>query len=314
MRIFITGATGVIGRRVIPLLVSAGHSVTAMLHSAEKRHELLGMGAAVAQVDLFELASLRSALDGHDVAINLATHMPSSSTRMLLRSAWHENDQIRSQGSANLARAAQLSGTGRIIQESFAPVYPDQGDRWIDEVVPIEPAAYNRSVADAERSAARFGDSGGTAVVLRFAAFYGPDAWHMREFMRMVRRGFAPLLGRADSFISSLHHDDAASAVLAALLLPPGVYNVADDEPVSHREYVDSLAAAMNVRAPKLAPAWAAALAGSVGKTVARSLRVSNRKLRNAAGWRPIFPSVREGWPAMIAGMSDAPASRARAA
>ena len=314
MRVFITGATGVIGRRVIPLLVSAGHAVTAMLHSAEKRRDLERMGASVAQVDLFELYALRTALEGHDVAINLATHMPTSSARMLLRSAWHENDRIRSQGSANLARAAQLSGIGRLIQESFAPVYPDLGERWIDEDVPIEPAAYNRSVADAEHSAARFADSGGIAVVLRFAAFYGPDAWHMGDFVRMVRRGFAPLLGPADSFISSISHDDAASAVLAALLLPSGVYNVADDEPLRHREYVDSLADAMHVGAPRLAPAWAAPLAGSVGKTLARSLRISNHKLRDAAGFRPKFPSVREGWPAMLAAMSEAQATRARAA
>src|SRR5262245_59947061 len=132
MRIFITGATGVIGRRVIPLLVNAGHRVTAMLHSAEKRRDLERMDAAVALTDLFDLRALRSALDGHDVAINLATHMPSSSARMLLRSAWQENDRIRSQGSANLVEAAEQCGTGRIIQESFAPVYPDLGDRWIE--------------------------------------------------------------------------------------------------------------------------------------------------------------------------------------
>jgi nucleoside-diphosphate-sugar epimerase len=134
------------------------------------------------------------------------------------------------------------------------------------------------------------------------------------DLVRFVRRGFAPLLGPAESFFSSVSHDDAASAVMAALLLPPGTYNVTDDEPVRHREYVNALAAALRVPTPKLPPAWAAALAGSVGKTLARSLRISNRKLRYSAGWQPKYPSVREGFPAMLAEMSAAEASRARAA
>lgn len=311
MRIFITGATGVIGRRVVPQLVNAGHHVSAMVHSPHKRRDVERAGAAAVEADLFDVDALGVALQGHEIAINLATHIPASSARMLLRSAWQENDRIRSLGSANLVKAAQRSGVGRIIQESFAPIYPDLGERWIDELVPLEPVAFNRSVADAERSAARFGALGGAAVVLRFAAFYGPDSRQLMDLIRMVRRGFAPLPGPAESFLSSVSHDDAASAVLVALQLPPGVYNVADDEPMRHREYVDTLAAALQVRPPKLLPAWAAPLAGSVGRLLARSQRISNRKLRDVAGWQPSYASVREGWPATLAVMREVPAARA---
>jgi nucleoside-diphosphate-sugar epimerase len=109
-------------------------------------------------------------------------------------------------------------------------------------------------------------------------------------------------------------HDDAASAVVASLRVPAGVYNVGDDQPVRHREYVDALADAMNVRHPKLPPAWTATLAGSLGRTVARSLQLSHRKLREASGWAPSFPSVREGWRATVAATASDEPSRAQAA
>jgi nucleoside-diphosphate-sugar epimerase len=96
--------------------------------------------------------------------------------------------------------------------------------------------------------------------------------------------------------VSSLARDDAATAVVAALGLPPGTYNVTDDEPVSHREYFDSMAEALGARAPRLPPTWSTFLFGSVGQLLARSLRISNRKIREACDWRPRYPSVRDGW------------------
>ena len=117
-----------------------------------------------------------------------------------------------------------------------------------------------------------------------------------------------------ESFISSVSHDDAASAVMAALNLPAGIYNVTDDEPVSHRDYVDALADALGVRHPKLPPRWATPLAGSVGRLLARSLRISNLKLRNAAGWAPRYRSVREGFHDAVSAMLAPDVARVRAA
>ena len=100
--------------------------------------------------------------------------------------------------------------------------------------------------------------------------------------------------------MSSVSHDDAADAVVAALDLPRGVYNVGDDEPVTRRDFVNSLAAAVGAPSPKFAPAWTARLLGSKGETLGRSQRISNRKLREASSWCPRYPSVREGWTAVV--------------
>ncbi len=148
--------------------------------------------------------------------INLATHMPSSTFQMMLPWRWHENDRVRREGSATLVDGAIACAVTRFFQESFAPVYEEGGDRWIDEAWPVRPAPYNRTVLDAERSAARFSAAGGAGIVLRFAGFYGPDAF-LREMLGVVKRGWSPLPGPGAAYWSSLSHEDAAAAVVAAL-------------------------------------------------------------------------------------------------
>lgn len=298
MRVFVTGATGVVGRRVVPALLERGHSVTAVTRSAAKGAALEHLGATPREIDLFDPAAVREAVRGHDAVINLATHIPPSS-RAFLPGAWLENARIRTHVSANLAEAAVAAGASRVVQESFAPIYADGGAEWLDEQSPVRAARYNRSVLDAEEAAARFTAAGGTGVVLRFALFYGPDSGYTLDTIRFLQKGWAPAVGDPAGYVSSISHDDAAAAVLAALELPPGTYNVADDEPVTRREYYGSLAAALGLPAPKFPPRWLWRLGGSVGETLARSQRISNRALRTASGWRPRFPSVREGWAAL---------------
>ncbi|MGH7528504.1 MAG: NAD-dependent epimerase/dehydratase family protein [Gemmatimonadales bacterium] len=298
MRLFLTGATGVVGRRAVPLLIAQGHRVSGVARTPEKRARLERLGADPVSVDLFNADAVRQAVAGHDAVINLATHIPGS-PRLFLPGAWTENDRIRREASTNLASAAGAGGAERFIQESFAPVYSDRGDAWIDESTPIQPAPYNRTVMDAERAAESFSD-GRIGIVLRFAGFYGPDAWHVQDMIRYVRKGWAPIPGSPGGFFSSVSHDDAATAVVAALRIGPGVYNVVDDEPVRRREFFDSLAGVLGVAPPRIPPAWMAGLAGSVGQTLARSLRISNRKLRIESGWAPKYPSVREGWRAVV--------------
>ena len=305
MRIFLTGATGatgVIGRRALPLLIGAGHSVTAVVRRPQSHAELVRAGATPIEVDLFAADAVRKAVAGHDAVVNLATHMPAG-YRAFLPGAWAENDRIRRFASANLVDAAMAGGATRFIQESFAPVYPDRGDQWIDERTPIAPVRYNRTVADAERSAERFSGSGGAGVVLRFAMFYGPDSWFTRDLIGYVRRGWAPIPGVADAYTSLVSHEDAAAAIVAALGVPPGTYNVVDDEPLRRREFFDSLAGVLGVAPPRLPPPWLKYLFGSLGEMLARSLRISNRKLRDACGWAPRYPSMREGWPAVVAAL-----------
>jgi nucleoside-diphosphate-sugar epimerase len=304
MRVFITGATGVVGRRLVPLLVGAGHAVLGVGRSAAARAEIERLGAKSLGVDLFDRDAVLRAVAGNDAVVNLATHIPRSTAQMLMPWAWRENDRLRRQASATLVDCSIAAGVSRYIQESFAPVYPDRGDRWIDETTALSPVLYNRTIADAEAAAQRFAGAGRNRIVLRFGAFYGPDATQTAELINWVKRGWAPLPGPPNAYISSLSHADAATAVAAALNVPDGIYNVVDDEPVTHAEFVASLAEALHVGAPRLPPAWFASLFGSLGKMAARSVRVSNRKLKSESGWAPRYRSVREGWPAVIAQMA----------
>ena len=306
MRIFVTGSTGVVGVRLIPLLMRAGHRVSAVTRSASARARLEREGAVAIALDLFDRDAVRRAVDGHDTVINLATHMPSSTTKMFWRGNWRENDRLRREASAILVEAALATGAPRFIQESFAPVYPDRGDVWIDEATPIAPVVYNRTIADAEAHAGSFSSDGRAGIVMRFGGFYGPDAGQVVEMIGWVKRGWAPMPGSPTAYFSSCSHDDAAAAVAEAVALPAGIYNVADDEPVTHEEYFASLAKALRVPMPKLPPSWLSAISGSLGELLSRSVRVSNRKLRSMSRWEPKYPSVRDGWPAVIAQMAAA--------
>ena len=306
-KILVTGPTGVVGRRLVPLLVEEGHSVVAMTHGSGNRGAIERMGAVPVDADFLNGGSLRRAVAGCEAVVNLATHMPESSTQMIRRSAWRENDVIRSLGSSNLVDAALAEGVGRFVQESFAPVYPDGGNHWIDESVALRPVAYNGSILDAEASAKRFTKAGGVGVVLRFAAFYGPDSRFLIEAIGQFRkngRAFYP--GSPDAFVSSVHHHDAATASAAALRLPAGAYNVADDEPVPRLEYFATLARALGLPPPKPFSWWAKLLMGSLGEMLSRSLRISNRRIKAASNWTPRYRSVREGWTSVAAALPAA--------
>ncbi len=306
MRIFVTGATGVIGRRVVPLLVAARHRVTAPGRSAAKRAALERAGAAAVAVDLFDPDAVRRAVRDQDAVINLATHIPPS-WMAFFPGAWRQNNRIRHRVSANLAAGAVAGGVTRLVQESFAPIYESAGDRWLDEEAPVRAARYNGAVLDAEAAAERVTAGGRAGVVLRFAYFYGPDSDFTRDAIRYVRRGWAPAFGSPEGFFSSLSHDDAATAVVAALGVLPGIYNVCDDWPVRRREFADALAGALGVPPPRFAPPWVAKLAGSLGETLARSQRIANGRLRGASAWTPRYPSVVEGWRATVEALTAAP-------
>ena len=295
MRVFVAGATGVVGRRLIPLLVDAGATVTAVARTDAKAAYLRKQGATPKNVDLFDPAAVEAAVSGSDAVINVATSIPSGA-KVLLPGAFKENIRIRTEASQNLASAAIATRARVFVQESFAPTYPDRGDEWIDESVEIEPSSYVRSVRAAESAAAEFTKSGGTGIVLRFSMFYGPDSAHILDIVKAVRRGFAPMPGGGDAYMSSLWTDDAATAVFAALRVPAGVYNITDDVPMRRREAFDILADELGVKRPRMLPRWAGRMLGSVADTVGRSQRISNAKFRHVSNWIPKVPSLRQGW------------------
>ena len=299
MNVFVAGATGVVGRRLVPLLAGAGANVTAVARSDAKAAQLEKQGAKPVRVDLFDPAAVEAAVAGSDAVINVATKIPSG-LRILMPGAFRENIRIRTEASQNLALAAINTRARTFIQESFAPTYPDRGDEWIDESVPIQPTSYVRSVLDAESAAAEFTRSGGKGIVLRFSMFYGPQSSLTLDAVKSVRRGFVPAFGAGDAYMSSIWIDDAAAAVFAALSVPAGTYNVTDDIPVQRREAFDLLAAELGVKRARMLPQWATRAMGSVVETISRSQRISNAKFRQAANWTPTVPSVREGWKLLV--------------
>jgi nucleoside-diphosphate-sugar epimerase len=297
MKVFVTGGTGAIGRHVLPVLVAAGHEVSALVRTPEKAATVTAQGATAVRVSLFDRAALTAGFAGHDAVVNLASALPSMAGFLFAR-AWRDSDRIRTPGSATVVDAALAAGVGRVVQESVGMVYPDRGARWIDEDVPAD--RYPGALANlaAEANALRFADAGRIGTVLRFGWFYGPGATHSEQLLAQARRHVVPVLGAPDGYVSSIYTTDAATAVLAALRAPSGTFNIVDDEPLTKRDYADALAAAAGTAAWVRGPGRAARLFGRL-TSLARSLRVSNARFRAATGWEPRYPSAREGWRAL---------------
>lgn len=299
-KIFVAGATGVLGRRAVAQLVEAGHDVTGIARSDEKAELVRSLGATPARVDLFDAGAIKDAVVGHDVVANLATHIPPLS-KSAFGGAWQENNRIRSEGSRILVDAALAANASRYIQEAIAFMYDDRGDAWIDEDTPMIIPDLGKSQLDAEANAARFTAAGGVGVVLRLGQFYAPDAFHTTDMIKLTKRRVAPAVGDPDSYAPNIHIDDAGAAVVAALNAPAGVYNVVDDDPVTKREFAEVMARALGKKPPHFVPKTVVKAAGSKASYLMRSQRVSNRRFKEATGWSPRYPSVREGMPPVIA-------------
>lgn len=305
MKVFVTGATGAIGRRAVPALVAAGHTVTGVARSDAKAEQLRSAGAEPARVDLFDPPAVAAALQGFDAVCNLATSIPAPS-KAIRTKAWTMNDRIRREASRNLVDGALGAGASHFVQESIAFLYPDSGDRLVDEDVPLDMPPFVDATAVAEEQARRFTAGGGTGVVLRFGFFYGVGSQHTDDMVRLARRRVASQMGPSEAYWPSIHLDDAATAVVAALHAPAGTYNVVDDDPVRVVEFYEALASAFDFKSPRLTMKTMAKLAGSKADLYQRSQRVSNARFKAASGWAPAYPSVREGWPQVAQEMAGA--------
>lgn len=299
MKVFVTGATGAVGRFVVPRL-AARHEVTALARTPEKATTLAAAGAKAAEVSIFDPEELAAAFAGHDVVLNLATAIPPPN-KALQTPAWAENNRIRTEGSTAVVDAALAAGVGQVVQESIIFPYPDSGDRWIDEEVALDPVAALRSTVVAESNAQRFTDAGRDGVVLRFGAFYGPGSSQSDQILDAARRHIGLAIGRPSGYISSIHVDDAAAAAVAAIGVASGIYNVVDDEPLTKREFARAVGDAVDTKPWFLTPGRVARLGGNRTAALTRSQRVTNRRFRDATGWAPRFASAREGWAATVA-------------
>jgi nucleoside-diphosphate-sugar epimerase len=307
MKVFLTGGTGVVGTRAVPALVAAGHEVTAVARSDAKADLVRSMGARPVTVDLFDADAVTAAVEGHDAVAHLATNIPPMS-KAARPKAWETNERLRREASGLLVEAALATGATRYVQESICFPYLDQGDRWIDEDAPLDHTGVFEGASHAEAATARFAEHGGGGVVLRFAQFHGPGSSHVEAFNALARKRINPFVGPPDAYSSFIHADDAGTAVAAALALPSGVYNVADDEPLTRAEAGEAVAQALGVKPPKTVPAPLRALMPGSAKALMRSLRISNAKLKAASDWSPKHPSIRGSW-ATETGTTSSPRS-----
>jgi nucleoside-diphosphate-sugar epimerase len=296
MQVFLAGGTGAVGRPALAALIGAGHQVTAVARSPDKAAQVAAAGATPVTLDLFDPAAVTATVAGHEAVVNLATAVPSllSASRS---SAWASHDRLRREACGHLVDAALAGGAERFVQESIVFTYPDGGDSWLDATTTEpDPSTLTAAALVAEAHVARFTAAGRTGVALRFGLFYGPGTAHSEALLRAARWGVVITAGTADAYTSSIHVDDAATAVVAALGAPAGVYDVGDDEPATRQEYAAALAAAAGRSRALRVPGRLARYSGAQGRAMARSQRVSNRRFREATGWAPRWASVREGF------------------
>jgi nucleoside-diphosphate-sugar epimerase len=307
MRVFLAGATGAIGRRLVPQLVEAGHQVTAITRSKEKLGMLYELGAEAVLCDVFDAGRLGTvvAQAEPDAVINELTDLPQSLNPRKLKEYYAANNRVRREGTSNLLSAARGAGVRRFLVQGAAYWYaPTDGavktegaPLYLDAPAPIGPAVQTiKEVEEAVLTA-----DGIEGVVLRYGMFYGPGTWYAKDgdVGRQVGKRRYPMIGRGEGTYSFIHIDDAASATVAALeSARPGVYNVVDDEPASAVEWMPLYAEALGAKRPPRVPAFLARMiAGDALVTWMLGLRgASNEKIKEELGWRPRYKSWRQGF------------------
>jgi nucleoside-diphosphate-sugar epimerase len=304
MRVFLAGATGVIGRPLVPRLLKANHEVTAMTRSGLRAAQLEAVGANPVVCDVFDGDGVRAAMAdaSAEVVIHQLTALPA---RLDWGNAalFDDNNRVRTEGTRILVDAALATGARRIVAQSIAFVYAPTGDRVKEEDAPLFTDAppplggIVAAVVDHERRVT--GTAGIEGFVLRYGMLYGPGTYHDRygSTAADIIAGRVPRVDGGTGVYSWLHVDDAASAAVAALERGvPGIYNVVDDEPAPQAEWLPVLAQALGGDPP------AAAETLPPAETPEMSLRgASNAKAKRELGWRPRYPSWREGFVAGLA-------------
>jgi nucleoside-diphosphate-sugar epimerase len=303
MNIFVTGATGVLGKSLVPRLVEAGYTVSAMSRTPENDDRLRRAGAHPIRVDLFDVKALKQALVGHEAIYHLATKIPPAA-QIGRSSAWLENDRLRRDGARNLVEAALAVGTVQtIMYPSFDFLYPSSGDTWLDaQATPVKTATLFSTV-EAEEAVARFAESDPTrqrrGISLRLGAFYGPEAPSSWQILDYARKGIGAFPGARAGYLPQIWLQDAINALLLALTepVPSGVYDIVDNEPVTRAEMYAVLAHAVGRKRLLVLPDLLMRLmTGAKYADMSRSLRISNRLFKAVSSWQPTVPNARLGW------------------
>ena len=305
MRVFLAGGSGVIGRRLIPQLLDAGHEVIAMTRTPAQFAALLELGASAVVVDAFNTHGVRRAVAeaAPDVVVNQLTALrpPPGGRGAPDMSA---NDAVRREGTRALLLGAVESGARHFVAQSVAFWYVP-GDGLATEETPLWEAAPEpigpsvQTIRRMEESV--LSDVGLSGVVLRYGLLYGPGTRYSAggEIGEAVRRRAYPIIGKGRGVHSFVHVDDAAAATVAALAAPAGrIYNVTDDEPAPMSVWLPAFADALGAPRPKRVAGWVRSLRHDRGVTRwLESMRgASNTRARAELGWAPRYPSWREGF------------------
>lgn len=298
MRVAVTGATGVLGRAVLPALVGAGHQVVALTRTPQKAVVAEGMGAVARVGSIFDGEVLPALLEGCDAVCNFASHVPVGYTTALPW-AWKVHDRLRTEGVRRVVQAAKVAGVRRVVQESVSFLYADAGDDWIDERSSLginratEPASVGESLVQDYTCGSR------TGVVLRLGSVVGDDSL-TRDKLRAARNGRPIGIGAPDGWAHVVHTDDVGPAVVAALSAPSGVYNVGA-APVRRGELVQGYAEAVGRAKGDFLGPMMLRLAGPRTEPLTRSIRVSSSTFTSHTGWAPARPEFDVSWLAAAA-------------
>lgn len=278
MRILVVGATGVLGKQVVPRLVERKHAVRALVRRPEQAQSLQVTGAQPTAGDILDEGSLLAAAAGCEAVLHLATAIPRTRD-----GDWTRNDRIRREGTRNLLAAATAGGAHRYIQQSIVMLYGDTGQSTVDESAPLQPGPYIQSAVDMEQMVRQ---SPLDWCILRGGMFYGAGAGLEEDWRQAALEGRLALPGDGSDLISLIHVVDMARAVVTAVEEAPShtIYNVVDDEPAHYADLFAYIAAQAGVPEPQ---------AG--GPRQRASFACSNAKLKRELGWRPAYPSYRSG-------------------
>jgi nucleoside-diphosphate-sugar epimerase len=315
MRVFVAGASGALGSRLVPHLIDAGHEVIGT-HNAPASAELLrSLGAKAVLVDLLDAGAVRKAVleNEPEAIVHQATALANVKFGRSLDKTFARTNELRTRGTDALLAAAREAGVRRFVAQSFAPYrYARQGGSIKTEDDPLEPIPPPNTeqtyaaMAYLEQAVTDFG-----GVALRYGGFYGATNDALIEPVR--KRQFPIVVGGGGIF-PWIHLDDAAAATVLALEHGgPAVYNIVDDEPAPVGEWLPALARALGAKLPRRFPAWLARLlAGEAAVVMGTEARgASNAKARRELGWTPRFPSWRKGFPATYSAIdvADRPTS-----
>jgi nucleoside-diphosphate-sugar epimerase len=305
MKVFVAGATGAIGKQLVPRLVEAGHEVVGMTHKASNRGLLEALGAMPVVADALEADQVAEAVRqaGPDVIVHELTAIGALDMRHFDQ-AFALTNRLRTEGTDHLLAAGRAVGVRRFVAQSYFAFYARQGTRVKTEEDPRDPSPA-REMRESVNALGHLEDAVLSAdwtegIVLRYGAFYGPGTSMSAgsDEFEMIRKRKFPLVGNGAGMWSFIHVADAADATVAAVEHGSrGIYNVVDDDPAPVAEWLPELAEKLGAKKPMRVPRLVARIvAGETGVIMMTELRgASNGKAKRELGWQPGHPSWREG-------------------